>query len=229
MEKAYMRFWWSCCILAALAVVCGCHSSMSSGKGSCKVRFSDGDDMAVSYYPDGLPMIMSRFDSSGNMCQICFFDFYGGIRLDQDQEGVINLPERPGDFYSKCIKNGAPIPQSMPLTFESEEAHRQYALEGRYYVDDDGGVNVCVWAIDRDGALDKVVLRSVLNRNRADAPWEVKIVSRREFGKKLSLKDAHVDANNFVLEYAIKQQNGDHVILIGRLPINKTVAKPHED
>ena len=208
----------------------GCHLSDASWlrhqNGSRSVMFSDEGKLLISYYLDGLPKTLAHSDAAGRQIRLCFFDFRGGMLLDQDSEGVMQLPDHPGSFYSQGIKFGACIPQPMPLIFAHEETRGQYAFDGQFYIDKDSGVNACVWAMAQSGVVDKVVLRCVLNKTGADPYWSVKVDAQRSFGKSLMFQSACVDSEKLVLKYEMKPQDGVPFLVVAQLLLNNPESKP---
>lgn len=141
--------------------------------------------MSVCYFPDRLPKAVVRADSMGRQVQLCFFDFRGGVLLNQDSEDIVCLPDRPSEFYSQHIRFGACIPQPMPLAICPEKALGRSALDGQFYIDNDGGVNTCLWMKTQDGVLDKIIIRCVLDKE-TDEAYSVNLGPKKRFGKRLS-------------------------------------------
>lgn len=215
--------------LALATLMSGCHLSdaswMKHQNGSRSVKFSDDDKLLISYYLDGLPKTLAHSDATGHQIRLCFFDFRGGVLLDQDSEGVMQLPDHPGSFYSQKIKFGACISQPMPLVFAHEESRGQYAFDGQFYIDKDGGVNACVWAMAQSGVVDKVVLRCVLNKSAADSGWSVKVDSQSKYGKNLLFKSAGVDSECLILKYEMMLQDGGLFPVVAKLPLSNPDEK----
>lgn len=207
--------------LSTLIVGCQINSNKEFVRqlGSNCVKFSDGKQWVISYYPDGLPKALFCSNLNSQQVQLRFFDFNGDTLINQDTEGVVKLTEQPLSFYSQYIQQGAHLPQPVILTVEPDIERKPFNLDCQYYIDDEGGVNLGIWALSRSGLLDKATVRCVLKENVVKESLDVVIDSERIYGDNLKLKCVHIDSGNLVFEYMIKLMDGEPFYIRAKLPL----------